>query len=328
VRTIGIFCGALALAVTACSLRQITADSTADMLHAASPQFNTLEDLEFAESALPASLVTIESVWRVSPDNRDVLIELVQGYASYGFAFLEDHMEQATADGQDELADHYRARARTAYARGRMFGFRLLNVAAPVDGGPESQMHGGLEAWRRYLRRFGHDDVPALYWTANAWASRIQLSLDDPGSMLDLPLAMALVARARELDPEFYYGGLHAFYGVYYAGMPASVGGQPRLARDEFEAALRATQRHLLIYQVLYARTYAVMAQDRALYRQLLEEVLHADDVMPSERLTNQIAKRRALRYLAQIDELFTPAEDPAAGTGDAQSSHREERRP
>jgi hypothetical protein len=68
-----------ALALDACSLRRLTADSTADLLHAGSPQFNTLEDLDFAEASAPASLVTIESVWRAARDNEDLLVELVQG---------------------------------------------------------------------------------------------------------------------------------------------------------------------------------------------------------------------------------------------------------
>jgi hypothetical protein len=44
--------------------------------------------------------------------------------------------------------------------------------------------------------------------------------------------------------------------------------------------------------------------------------VINAADVMPEQRLANQIAKRRAARYLAQIDDLFGP-EEPA-GSADA----------
>jgi hypothetical protein len=50
------------------------------------------------------------------------------------------------------------------------------------------------------------------------------------------------------------------------------------------------------------------------LYRRLLEEVLAAGDVDPDNRLSNQLAKRRARRYLAQIDELFLPEDGGAHG--------------
>ncbi|RMH13455.1 MAG: hypothetical protein D6701_12330, partial [Gemmatimonadetes bacterium] len=63
-------------------------------------------------------------------------------------------------------------------------------------------------------------------------------------------------------------------------------------------------RRNLLVL-VNMARTYAVRRQDRDLYRSLLVEVLEAGDINPEQRLTNMIAKRRAERYLRQIDERF-----------------------
>ena len=303
---------ASALALDACSLRRLTADSTADLLHAGSPQFNTLEDLDFAEASAPASLVTIESVWRVAPDNEDLLVELVQGYASYGFAFLEDHMERARAADDEAREEYWRRRARAAYRRGKAFGFAFLDAREHVAGGPEAVTRRGLPAWETYLARFTHrDDVPALFWTANAWASLIAVSVDDSDALLDLPFAVALAERARRLDPHYANGAIDALFGVYHASTPPSLGGQPALARAEFEAALATSHRQVLTYQVLYARTYAVMVQDRALYTRLLQEVLDAGDVLPAERLGNLVAKRRATRYLEEADALFPPA-DPA----------------
>jgi hypothetical protein len=302
-----------ALALDACSLRRLTADSTADLLHAGSPQFNTLDDIDFAEASAPASLITIESVWRVAPDNEDLLVELVQGYASYGFAFLEDHMERARAEDDEAREEYWRRRARSAYRRGKMFGFVFMDTRQHVDGGPEAVARRGLAPWQAYLRRFTHrDDVPALFWTANAWASLIAVSVDDSEALLDLPFAVAVAERARQLDPHYANGAIDALFAVYHASTPASLGGQPDLARAEFEAALAASHRNVLTYQVLYARIYAVMVQDRALYLRLLQEVLDAGDVMPSERLGNLVAKRRALRYLAEVDALFPPAEPSA----------------
>jgi len=289
-------------------MRQLTADSTADMLHAAAPQFNTLADLEFAEAAVPANLITMESVWRVTPHNTDVLIELAQGYAGAGYAFYEDHVERAMQGDDEIVTEQWRARTREAYLRGRVFGMLLMNERRPTEGGPMAVYARGLEPWRAYLQRFsGAEDAPALFWTANAWLSWIQQSLDDPNALLDLPFAVALMERVRTLDAGFYHGGVHAFFGLYYSATPRELGGRPDDARREFETALQMTQRRLLIYQLYYARSYAVMMQDRGLFRRLLREVIDAGDVYPEERLTNQVAKRRAIRYLAQIDELFGP---------------------
>lgn len=304
---------ALALALASgCSFRRLTAESTADLLHASSPQFNTLEDIEFAEESIPASLVTMESVWRIVPDNEDVLVELVQGYAAYGYAFLEDRMERAHAAADDDEEARWRGRAQAAYRRARTFGMRYLQARERVEGGAEALLRQGLPAWRAYLQRFdARDDVPALFWTANAMASLTGVSVDDPRALLDLPFAVALAERARELDPDFARGAVHAFFGVVDASTPASLGGRPAQARARFEAALAASQRRALTWHVLFARTYAVMAQDRALYERLLREVIDApDDILPEERLANLVAKRRARRYLTEADALFAPPDD------------------
>jgi hypothetical protein len=58
--------------------------------------------------------------------------------------------------------------------------------------------------------------------------------------------------------------------------------------------------------KVLYARYYATVVQDRDLYVRTLKEVLATPgSIWPEQRLANELARRRAARYLAQVDELF-----------------------
>jgi hypothetical protein len=71
-----------------------------------------------------------------------------------------------------------------------------------------------------------------------------------------------------------------------------------------------------LMYRVIYARNVAVPLQNRTLYQQQLQAVLDAGDVSEDNRLQNLLAKRRARRYLAQIDDLFLPDEPNVATTG------------
>ena len=76
-------------------------------------------------------------------------------------------------------------------------------------------------------------------------------------------------------------------------------------AQPLWETALERTERKNLLALVNMARTYAVRRGDRELYVSLLREVLEAGDINPEQRLTNMIAKRRAARYLAQVDQRF-----------------------
>ena len=57
---------------------------------------------------------------------------------------------------------------------------------------------------------------------------------------------------------------------------------------------------------MLYARRYAVAVQDRALFHKSLVEVLETDPaIWPDQRLANEIAHRKAKRYLKREKEWF-----------------------
>lgn len=304
-----------AVLLAGCDLRRFTADSTIDLFHAGAPQFNTLADVDFAEAAAPANLSTLEALYRIAPDANDLLFELTQGWSSYAYGFLEDHLERAQARDDEEDSNYWRARAVAGYLRAEDFGWQWLQVRQRVEGGPRTRLRAGMDPWRAYLRRFtSRDDAPALFWLGTAWASRINLSLDNGGALLDLPYAVALMERARDLDERYNNGAVHAFFGSVYGASPRETGGRPEEARRSFERALELSARRYLLHQVMYARTYAVAARDRALFERLLREVLDAGDVLPAERLSNQLARRRARRYLDQVDTLFPPPE-PAAPT-------------
>jgi len=56
----------------------------------------------------------------------------------------------------------------------------------------------------------------------------------------------------------------------------------------------------------MYARFYAVITQDRPLFEKTLKEVIAAPhDLWPEQRLPNELAKKRAQRYLAHAEDYF-----------------------
>ena len=61
-----------------------------------------------------------------------------------------------------------------------------------------------------------------------------------------------------------------------------------------------------LMPKVMYARFYAVITQDRPLFEKTLKEVIAAPhDLWPEQRLPNELAKKRAQRYLAHAEDYF-----------------------
>jgi hypothetical protein len=196
----------------------------------------------------------------------------------------------------------------------------MMSMWEPDDGGVEGHLRRGVDAWREYLQHFDEpEQAGQLFWAAYSWARYIGLHRDDVSALADLPFVVALAERVKQLDHTYNMYAPHALLGGLQGSAPAQVGGRPDLARQEFDTAIQATERKNLIYMVMEARIVAVALQDRALYRRLLEEVINAGDVDPNNRLSNQIAKRRAIRYLAQIDELFEPegAAAPATPAGE-----------
>jgi hypothetical protein len=117
-----------------------------------------------------------------------------------------------------------------------------------------------------------------------------------------------------KLDPTYFGYAPHALRAGLIGTAPAQLGGQPAEAKKEFETAIAATQGKNLMYHVMEAQIVAVALQDRALYKSLLTTVIDAKlEFAPDQRLLNQLAKRRAERYLSQTDQLFAPEEPPAA---------------
>ena len=61
-----------------------------------------------------------------------------------------------------------------------------------------------------------------------------------------------------------------------------------------------------LIVDVMFARGTAVARKDRALFTSTLEKVLATDPTQwPERRLANELARKKARRYLAAIEKLL-----------------------
>ena len=306
---------AFALLATGCDsvLLDIAAGSTIRVVSRASPAIQRYADIELAEVGIPASMATLEGVLIIKPESEVLHATLARSYASFGFGFLEDHMEQALAEDNEVRAEHYRARATAAFMRSRQLAFEQMDQWEPDDGGVLGHVQRGVEPFRTYLATFDDQEQGGiLFWGAYSWARYIGLHRDDVNAIADLPFVVLMAERAKALDHEFNYFAPHALVAGLMGSTPAQLGGRPQEAKTELEAAIAATHRHNLMYLTLEARIIAVALQDRGLYRRLLQEVIDAGDVDPSNRLANQIAKRRAFRYLADIENQFPPEENPA----------------
>jgi hypothetical protein len=291
------------LLLAGCDITRLTANSTANLFERAAPAFQEHWDYELAGKALPSNIIQSEGVLRVVPDNEKVLLQAIRAYTGYAYGWIEDDMEAAELEGDLERADHLRERAGLMYVRARDLGQHWIGLHAD---GMQPAVEGGLPAFEAWLEEHFDEPehAPMLLWTGYPWGSYINVRKDDMAAVADLPFAKALVKRSVDLDPDYFYGAGLTFLATSEA---MAMGGDLEAAKEKFERALAVTERRSFVVQVNYARSYAIKTQDKELYVKLLREVVEAGDVLPEARLQNQIAKRRAARYLEQTEMYFVP---------------------
>lgn len=272
-------------------LDRIVIDGTLESTRKAAASFDTLSDLEVAKEGAGSSLVQIEGMWALAPDNEDGLFLLTQSWTGYASAFIEDSWEQAV-DAEDEVNEPYHAhRAKAAYDRAVKYGTLLLERRHP--GFATAQRNA--DTMKQYLAAYGKEDAENLLWVGLAWLSRGGVAADQPEVVADLFVGVALLERSVELDETLAWATGLAALGAYHARAPDAELAQ---AKDLFERALKLTDRKALTVQLMYAQNFACQSHDAALYRALLEEIVNADDVLPQQRLENTVAQRKATRYL------------------------------
>jgi hypothetical protein len=279
--------------------------SQAGITAQAAPATNANFDYDVVGDALPFSIVQLEGMHYLVPDNENVLVLLPRAYTSYAYGWIEDEIERTN---QLDFAriEYLNARARNMYLRARNLAFARIRL--DHDGFDEARQ-GGIEAFQAWLEEEcdDEDDAEMLFWAGYPWGSAINVSRDDPMMIADLAFARALVERSRALDETYFNGAATTFLAVVNSSIPASLGGDAEKGRELFERALEMTGRRFFLLQYQYARTYAVQTQNRELFDQLLNEILTAEDQGNDVRLPNKIALRRARRLQAQADELFFP---------------------
>lgn len=248
---------------------------------------NEEQDLEIAEISIASNLKLLETILKDDAENSHYLLLASMGYSSYTLGFVEDNDPD---------------RARILYLRGRDFGLKILNLNSKFA---EAQSKS-VEEFKLSLKSFTKEDIPAIFWTAIGWGSYVSLTLTDPNAIADLPKVEAMMQFVNEKDPSYFYGGAHFFLGTLFGSRPKLLGGDPEKSRQHFDECLRLNKGKFLMTYVYYARSYAVQTQNKNIFESYLNTVdTTSIDILPQARLSNAIAKKKAMLLRARLDELF-----------------------
>jgi predicted anti-sigma-YlaC factor YlaD len=296
----------LALAVTAPLLggcRGLASSLVADAAADTGTSYAAEEDVELVRLAVPFGLKTMEGLLESQPRHEKLLTALASNFTQYAYAFVHTPAEEADWEGRYPEARAGRDRARKLFLRARDYGLRGLEVR---HRGLAERLRSGRDLAAVLREADAPGDVPLLYWTASSWALAISDGKSEMGLVAELPVPVAMVARAIELDEAWGEGTLHEFYVTFDATRTAAEGGGPERARAHLDRALALSMNKKLGPLVSWAEGVLVQKQDRAEFTRVLEGVLRADPgAEPRHRLVNTFAQRRARALLAHADDLF-----------------------
>jgi hypothetical protein len=257
-------------------------------------------DIELVREATPGGIKTLEGFYLVDPGNRALVALLAESYCQYAAGFLQDDWEAALFAGDGAQAEAVRARARVHLARCVSYGVRLLGRAwqATIYDQPDGLIALAAAAKPR--------DVPGMFWVALGLGTMIGMDPMDAGVNVYLPAVLAMLERVIALDEAHQNGLALMTLAIILSSQSAAVGGDPDRGKALFERARALTGGNALMLDTMMARTHAVTTRDRAAFRALLGRVLQtAPSIWPEQRLANELAHRKARRYLAHEARFF-----------------------
>lgn len=294
-----------------CSIGEnIAMKSTSKILLKAQPGLQMEADYELARTAIPGALKTVEGFWVAGPppDARARLERiLTEGYCQYATGFVEDDWEEAKFRKDLPAVEYHNTRSTHIFTR-------CLNYALKTLGaGWQKDLFGTTEQATKRIKSTGHGQRFAMLFAANALGSLINHNLTRVEMISYLSTVQEIMQHIIDLDKKHgaptnkVHAALpHIALGMIASAKAKSMGGEPEMAKKHFEEALRITDNKFLLARTLMAYRVGLQSNDRQFFHDNLVKVLETPpSVWPEQRLANEIAHRKARRYLKHEKEIF-----------------------
>lgn len=286
-----------AIAVAGCSgfIDRQAATSTYKILRASVDESRREADVELARDAVPGGLLQLAAFARAYPGFRGFAELHAEALCGYAVGFVFDDWEDATLGGRADEAARIATRLTGLLPRCVDANLALLDPAW------RTARAAGGDALTRQLARARPGDVAALRWIATADA--VTIALAPLRGLTAMAPTLAVLRRCAALAPGAHDADAELLLGTLEAAVHPFLGGPD--GRAWFAAARRALGPGALWLDVTEARA---VIRDRARLEAALRAVLAADPARwPERRLANELARRKAARYLAALDQLIPP---------------------
>lgn len=297
----------LLLLAAGCSPKHYAAKQAVAIAEAARPAFAAHWDYELGGQALAANIMQLEGLLRLR-QGESLQLLLARAYVGYAYGWIEDQAEVAELRGDFSATSRLRQRAARMYRRAKHLVESALDLS---DGDVQRWLESGAApsaaSRAQWLRgRFaGRRHAADLALWAQAWGGWLSTSAEDASGSAVLPYLLAIAEHSVALDAAADHAAALTFVGSLSASVPESAGGDLAKSKASFGRALDLTKGRALNVQVQMAATYAVATSNRGLYLKLLRKVIAQQQDPEELRMANRIAKRRARRYVDQVDLLL-----------------------
>ncbi|MBA3393022.1 MAG: hypothetical protein H0T89_10280 [Deltaproteobacteria bacterium] len=294
----------------------IALKTTPKLLKRGQPALQMESDYEMARQAIPGALKTVESFWVNVPDNPQLLSILTEGYCQYGTAFVEDDWEAAKFKKDIAAIDYHNERSTKMFTR-------CLNYALRMLGGRwQKEIFLETETVTKLVKDTGSGKRFPMLFAGLALGSLINHNLTRIEMLAYLDTVQRIIGRVLEIDgpnpkgcppaPAVCQATVahlalpYVALGMLNTARGKAMGGDPDKGRAMFEKALAITDNRFLLARTLMAFRVGLANNDRKFFHDQLKQVLETPpSVWPEQRLANEVAHRKARRYLSQEKELF-----------------------
>jgi hypothetical protein len=308
-------------AFCSCDIGKITVNTTSKVLERAQPSLQGESDYEMARQAIPGALKTVEGFWIVDPDNKRLIKILTEGYCQYGTAFVEDDWEAAGFRKDLEQAEYHNNRATNIFTRCLNYALRSLGKRW------QTELFGTTDQVAKLVKETGAGQRTPMMFAGLALGSIINHNLSRIEMIAHLSTVELIMERVIELDKKNppalkQHAALpYIALGMLHSGRPKALGGNPEKAKASFEMALELTKnpkcekekdacphgpdRFLLARTLMGYRVGLATNDEKFFHDQLKQVLMTPPSVWPEQRLANEVAHRKARRYLSKQKELF-----------------------
>jgi hypothetical protein len=296
---------------TACSLGEnIAMKSTSKILAKAQPGLQMEADFELAKTAIPGALKTVEGFWVAGPppDARERLERiLTEGYCQYGTGFVEDDWEVAKFNKDIAAIEYHNNRSTNIFTRCLNFSLKLLGKRW------QKEIFGSTDQAMKLIKDTGKGDRFELMFAGAALGGLVNHNLTRIEMISYLGTVQAIMERVIEIDAKsgapknLAHAALpHLALGMIHSAKGKAMGGDPEAAKAAFQRALDITGGKFLLARTLMAYRVGLQTNDQKFFHDNLVKVLETPpSIWPEQRLANEIAHRRARRYLSHEKDLF-----------------------